>query len=36
MENSVESSNPNPLEIMLIKENLNTHCRQLNLIFKNI
>ncbi len=36
VENGVESSSSDPLEILLIKENLNAHCRQLNLIFKNI
>jgi len=36
VENGVESSSTNPIEIKLIKENLNAHCRQLYLFFKNI
>ena len=36
VENGVESSSTNPIEIKLIKENLNAHCRQLYLSFKNI
>ncbi len=36
VENGIESSSSDPLEILLIKENLNAHCRQLYLIFKNI
>ena len=35
VENVVESSSSDPREILLIKENSNAHCRQLNLIFKN-
>ncbi|MDA3787426.1 MAG: hypothetical protein PF503_02865 [Desulfobacula sp.] len=36
MENGIEFSSSDPREILLIKENLNAHCRQLNSIFKNI
>jgi len=36
VENGIEPSKSDPVEILLIKENLNAHCRQLNLIFKNI
>ncbi len=34
VENGIEPSKSDPVEILLIKENLNAHCRQLNLIFK--
>ena len=36
MENVLESSSSDPREILLIKENLDAHCRQLYLTFKNI
>ena len=35
VENGVEFSSSDPREILLIKENLDAHCRQLYLIFKN-
>ncbi|MEN8211281.1 MAG: hypothetical protein ABFR31_06145 [Thermodesulfobacteriota bacterium] len=36
VENVIESSSSDPNEIILIKKNLDTHCRQLYSIFKNI